>query len=351
METALQLAMKGVGKTSPNPAVGAVIVKRGRVIGRGYHKRAGGPHAEVNAIKDAGNAAGADMYVTLEPCDHSGKTPPCTDAIISTGIKRVFIGARDPNPSVSGRGIRRLRSHGIEVRSGILREDCTSINEAYNKYITTRIPFVTLKLAATIDGRIATSTGESKWITGEPARKEVHRMRSKTDGVMVGIGTVLSDDPLLTTRYVRGGVPVRIVADTNLKIPLDSRLLGEGGRVVIATTRRASLGKARELEGMGAEVLFIPAAREGVSIGKLLATLGRMEITSLLIEGGPRIAASALREGVVDKVVIFFSPRIIGGDGIPMIGRLGTKRLNDSLALKELAFRKIGKDTIAEGYL
>ena len=249
MQTAIALARKGIGKTSPNPAVGAVIVKNGRIIGKGYHKKAGRAHAEINALKQAGiKAKGAEMYITLEPCNHFGRTPPCTDVIIKAGIKKVFIGMKDPNPLVAGKGVRRLRSAGMDVEVGILEDECRGINEAYIKYITTKTPFVTLKLASTLDGKIATAAGESKWITGEDARRFAHRMRREADAVMVGIGTVLKDNPELTTRLVKGKDPIRIVVDSQLRIPVNAKVLNKKrGGIIIATTKPVKGGRIKAL--------------------------------------------------------------------------------------------------------
>ncbi|MBI3398384.1 MAG: bifunctional diaminohydroxyphosphoribosylaminopyrimidine deaminase/5-amino-6-(5-phosphoribosylamino)uracil reductase RibD [Deltaproteobacteria bacterium] len=358
MQLALSLAKQGIGKTSPNPAVGAVVVKNGRIVGKGYHKKAGFPHAEINALKQAGKKAnGAEMHITLEPCNHFGRTPPCTDAIIKSGIKKVFVGMEDPNPLVSGNGMRRLRNAGIKVRAGILEKECKEINQAYIKYITTKTPFVTLKLAATLDGKIATLSGESKWITGETARKFAHKMRAEADAVMAGIGTVLADDPELTVRLVKGENPVKIVVDSRLRIPLIAKVFNAGrGKVMIVTTRerREARGKRRKIkkiEAKGAEVWMLPSKKKEVDLTVLVKKLGKREITNLIIEGGSTLAGSAMKQGIVDKIAIFFAPKILGKEGLPMIGGLGIRRLKDAICLSRLECRKLGDDLLLEGYL
>src|SRR3989337_1597383 len=326
MGIAIVLARKGIGWTSPNPAVGAVIVKGGKIIGKGYHKRIGLCHAEINALKEAGaRTNGGEMYVTLEPCNHFGKTPPCTDAIIKAGIKKVFVGMKDPNPLVSGKGIKRLLNACMKVETGMLEEECRDINEPYIKYMKTRTPFVTLKLASTLDGKIASAAGDAKWITGDTARKHAHRMRAQADAVMVGISTVLKDNPELTTRLAMGRDPLRVVIDSRLRIPLTAKVLNlERGGIIIATTEKAYESK--------------------------INALGKREITSLMIEGGSSLAASALKEGIVDKIAIFYAPKILGREGLPMIGQLGIKILSEAVKLKDLKCRKIGEDILIEGY-
>ncbi len=362
MEAAIALAKKGVGRTSPNPAVGAVIVKNGRIVGKGYHKRAGLSHAEINALKQAGRKARrGDLYVTLEPCNHFGRTPPCTDAIIEAGIKRVFVGVKDPNPLVSGKGIRRLRNAGVKVEVGILEKECKRINEAYIKYITTKTPFVTLKLASTLDGRIATESGESKWITGEAARRFVHRMREQADAVMVGTGTVLMDNPELTVRLVKGGDPVRVVVDSGLIIPITAKVLNTGrGNVIIATTeeivkksgvRSQKNKKIKALKDKGAEVLPLPSKKGMVDLKALMEELGKRGITNLIIEGGSTLVASAIKDGIVDKVALFYAPKILGKEGLSMIGGLGIKRLSEAICLRKLQCKNIGEDILVEGYV
>lgn len=360
MDIAVNLAKKGIGKTSPNPVVGAVVVKNNKVVGKGYHKKAGLPHGEIIALNNSGTRAkGADLYVTLEPCDHYGMTPPCTQAIIRSGIKRVFIGMKDPNPIVSGRGIRKLKKNNIEVKTGILEDECEKINEPYIKYITTKKPFVILKLASTLDGMIATSSGESKWITSEKSQQYVHNMRSKTDAVIVGIGTVLKDDPFLTVRLKTKRPPtsgprqpIRIVVDSKLKIPLDANVLdAKGAKLIIAATKNAAPKKIKQVRERGAEVIIIDSKNGQVDLKKLMKELGKREITTILIEGGARLAASAIKDGIADKVLIFYAPILLGGDGIQMISSLGIKRLKDAVHLKNIQVKRIGEDVLLEGIL
>src|SRR3989338_373685 len=355
MGIALTLAKRGVGRTSPNPAVGAVLVKNDKIISKGYHKKAGFSHAEINALREAGREArGADVYATLEPCSHFGKTQPCTDAIIKAGIKKVFIGMKDPNPLVAGRGIRRLRNAGIKVEIGILENECKNINEAYRKYITTKTPFVTLKLASTLDGRIATCTGESKWITGEVARRFAHKMRAEADAVMIGIGTVLKDNPELTTRLVKGKDPVRVVVDSRLRIPISARVLNrKRGAIIVATTKYKGQKekKIKALNAKGAEVLLLPAKDGMVDLMALIKELAKREITSIMIEGGSSLAASAIKGAIVDKVAIFVAPKILGKEGLPTVGNLGIKRIKNAIRLSGLECQKLGEDILLEGYV
>ncbi|MBI5491608.1 MAG: bifunctional diaminohydroxyphosphoribosylaminopyrimidine deaminase/5-amino-6-(5-phosphoribosylamino)uracil reductase RibD [Deltaproteobacteria bacterium] len=350
MRAALRLAKKGLGRTSPNPAVGVVIVKRGRVIGKGYHRKAGLPHAEIEALGSANDVKGGTLYVTLEPCRHFGRTPPCTEAIIASGIKKVVVGAVDPNPLVRGKGIARLKKAGVAVTSGVLEDECSALNEAYNYYITTGLPFVTLKLASTLDGRIATSKGESQWITGVEARKVVHRMRSLNDAVMIGSGTALKDDPALTVRLIKGRNPIKALLDSAFKTPLSAKVFGNG-RVIVFTTRKAPKKKLENARRLGAEVIIAPSSSEGVDTGFVMKELGKREVTSVLAEGGGRLAASLLRRGLVSKAAIFLSPKFLGNDAFASVGALGLKRLKDAPALKEIKGTNIGGDILVEGYI
>lgn len=352
MRAAIKLAGKGLGKTSPNPAVGAVIVKDGRIIAKGYHKKAGLPHAEIEALRSApeGSAKGATLYVTLEPCCHFGRTPPCTDAIINSGIKRVVIGMKDPNPLVSGKGIGILKRKGIEVASGILEADCINLNRPYIKYIQTKLPFVTLKLASTLDGKIATSTGESKWITGEAARRHVHKMRSAVDAIMAGSGTIIKDDPELTVRLAKGKNPRRVILDSSFSVPLTSKVF-KGEAPIVFTTKAASAEKIEKACGLGAEVIILPKIKDGVDIKKALQELGKREITSVLVEGGGRLAASLLKNGMADKLALFLAPMLIGAEGLPSIGGLGVKALNKAIRLKSISSKMIGSDILIEGLI
>jgi diaminohydroxyphosphoribosylaminopyrimidine deaminase/5-amino-6-(5-phosphoribosylamino)uracil reductase len=349
MNRALNLAAKACGMTSPNPMVGAVIVKNGKILAQDFHKKPGTPHAEALAIKTAaGNAKGSTLYVNLEPCCHTEKrTPPCSRAIIKAGIKRVVIGMVDPNPKVSGRGIAELEHAGIEVKSGILEDKASKLNESYMKYITTGKPFVTLKVAMTLDGKIATPEGQSKWITGEKARKAVHRLRSSVDAIMTAIGTVKADDPQLTARMKGGKSPLRIVIDPGLEIPTQSRILQTPPDTLIVTGIHNS--KADRLERSGIKVLYF---REKLDLNWLLKELGQMEITSLLIEGGSSLNSHALEDRIVDKVTFFIAPMIIGGrESFPAVGGKTFKRLEETYKIKEMSAKKIGEDILIEGYI
>jgi len=355
MAQALRLAARGLGTTSPNPPVGAVIVRRGRVVGAGFHRRAGGPHAEAVALRRAGQRArGATLYVTLEPCCHLDKrTPPCVPIILASGITRTVIAARDPNPKVLGRGVTALRRAGIRVEVGVGHGEAHRLLEPYRTRVTTGRPFVTLKVAATLDGKIATAKGESRWITGPAARKAVHRLRAQSDAVLVGIGTVLTDDPSLTVRTGRTGgrAPLRIVLDPSLRIPLRAKVLTDAeAPTLIVTTKAGSAGKRAALTRRGIEVLMLPAPRGRVAWTTLLRDLGRRGVSSLLIEGGAEVNASALRERAVDRVLFFLAPTILGGrDAVSAIGGPSPPRLAHAMALKGVTVTRIGPDILVEG--
>ncbi|OGW45959.1 MAG: riboflavin biosynthesis protein RibD [Nitrospirae bacterium GWC2_57_9] len=355
LRMALRLAEKAKGRTSPNPMVGAVVVKSGRVISRGYHEKAGMPHAEAVALRKAGRAAkGATLYVTLEPCSHTNKrTPPCCPLIIQHGIRRVVVAMIDPNPHVSGDGIRKLKAAGIEVITGVLGDEAKQLNEAFVKHVTTRKPFVTLKIAQTLDGKIATASGESQWITGEQARMEGHRLRDSHDAVLVGINTVLNDDPALTTRIPRGRDPVRVIVDSNLRIPLKARVLTQrsAARTIVATVSTAKQ-KLAALETAGAEILRTKSRQGRVDLQDLMKKLGQRDIMSVLIEGGSEINSSALKAGIVDKVVLFLAPLLMRGkDSICSIGGLCPPRLNQAVRLEDLSVQFVGKDLMVTGYV
>jgi len=357
MKRALKLAEKGTGYTNPNPLVGAVIVKNGKIIGEGYHKLYGSDHAEVNAFKNATeDVRGADMYVTLEPCSHYGKTPPCANALVEKGIKRVFIGLFDPNPKVSGKGIKILRDNGIEVVTGILEEEGRKLNEIFLKYITTGLPFCIMKTAMTLDGKIATSTGDSKWITGELSRKHVHKIRHQVAGIMVGIGTVMADDPMLTTRLenLESKDPVRIIVDSTARIPLEARVLNLDSKAatIIAATEKAGKDKIKALEEKGAQVIITPVKDGGVDLNYLMKKLGEQKIDSVLLEGGSSLNFSALKYGIVDKVNAFIAPKIVGGDKAKTpVGGEGLKYMEDAILLKDIKLHKFGEDIMIEGYI
>jgi len=357
MEMALDLAEKGRGFTSPNPMVGAVVVKEGIVIGSGYHRKAGTPHAEVNAIHDAGKAArGATLYVTLEPCNHTGRTPPCTEKILQSGIQRVVVAADDPNPDVRGHGSAFLKEKGVALTRGICRDRANRLNEFFNKHITTKRPFVIAKCAATLDGRTATRTGNSKWITGETARAHVHRIRHAVDGIMVGIGTVNLDDPHLTARVPGGKTldPVRIILDSRLDISENARVfhLDSNADTLIICGCSASAEKRRRIEKKNVRVLAARERKGRIDLDSLMDRLGEMEITSLLIEGGSRVLASAFRERIVDKCALFFAPKLLGGDdGFPILKGVGPELMADCIQLDRMDIRRLGEDILIEGYV
>ncbi len=354
MKMALELARKAQGRTSPNPIVGAVVVKDGSIVGTGYHQKAGTPHAEVHALNAAGERAyGADLYVTLEPCNHFGRTPPCTEAIIQAGIKRVFVALRDPNPLVSGKGLERLRAHGIEVYEGLLEDEARKANEVFLKYIRTKLPFVALKTATSLDGKIATEKGESQWITGEEARLRGHWLRSIYDAILVGIGTVKADNPSLTCRlpHQEGRDPVRIIVDSRLTIDEEARVLNlnSSAPTLIATTTLAPVEK-RSLLQKKAEILVVGDGPR-VHLPSLLKMLGEKEITSVLVEGGGSINGSFLRENLVDKYYCFLAPKLIGGTRAPgSFGGEGFSFLNDAIELIDISLEHLGRDYLITGY-
>lgn len=351
MRIALDLAHEGEGWVNPNPLVGAIVVDDGEIVGQGYHHRFGEPHAEVFALDEAGNRAqGATMYVTLEPCSHHGKTPPCTGRIIAAGIRRVVVAVSDPNPLVNGRGIEALRASGIEVTVGVLEAEARQANEIFFKYIQTRLPFVELKLAQSMDGKIATRTGDSKWISGEESRVAVHRLRRRLAAILVGVQTVISDDPLLTVRHVTGPNPVRIVLDGQGRIPLTAKLLHDGGRTIVATATMDG-SKEKALLELGVEVWRLPKNGDLIDLHALLHRLGEAQIDSLLVEGGGDTAASFLEADLVDKVSLFIAPIIIGGrDAVPAVGGNGSGRVADALHLARVSVSHCGPDMMVVGY-
>jgi diaminohydroxyphosphoribosylaminopyrimidine deaminase/5-amino-6-(5-phosphoribosylamino)uracil reductase len=349
MRLAIREAEKGLGRTSPNPAVGAVIVKGGRVVARGHHARAGGPHAEADALARAGRGArGADLYTTLEPCDHHGRTPPCSVAILEAGIRRVFVGSQDPNPLVDGRGISRLTAGGVEVVRDVLRDECDALNAHWFRFITAHRPFVTLKAAVSLDGKLATRRGDSRWVTGPEARALVHRLRDRVDAVLVGAGTARCDDPRLTTRLPKGGGrdPLRIVLDTGLTLPGALKLFRQrsSARTIVAHAAR----RTRDL-GPNVELLRCRGAAGGVDLADLLRKLAARGVTHLLVEGGAAVHGSFLRAGLVDRVALFVAPRIVGGDGVGWVGGAGVDRMADALQLRELEVEQVGDDLLLTG--
>lgn len=357
MRRALELSIKAVGFVNPNPMVGAVIVKDNRIIGEGYHEYFGGPHAEVNAFKNAKeDVEGATMYVTLEPCSHYGKTPPCAHAIVRNKISKVVIGMIDPNPIVAGRGIEILRSNGIKVVTGIMEAEIKKINEIFIKYITEKEPFCIMKTAMTLDGKIATSSGDSKWISNEKSRLYVHQLRHKITGIMVGIGTVLKDDPELTTRREDkiSINPIRIIIDSKARIPLEAKVLkcDEKTKTIIVTTEFAQESKVEAIKQKGAEVIMIPSKNNRVDLKYLMKVLGDMGIDSILLEGGSTLNYSALEEGIVDKVITFISPKIFGGTlGKTPVGGEGIEQVKDSILLTDTEITRFNEDIMIEGYV
>lgn len=350
MKRALELARRGEGHVNPNPMVGAVIVKNGRVIGEGWHKRFGGPHAEVNAFSSLTESCeGAEMYVTLEPCAHYGKTPPCALSIVEHKIKKVYVGLMDPNPLVSGKGIEILKNAGIEVETGVMEKECAEINAVFLKYITTKTPYTVLKCAMSLDGKTACHTGDSKWISCEESRLEVQRMRSRLSGIMVGINTVLTDDPRLTCRIENGRDPYRIIADSSLKIPLDAKVIGTDGKCIVAAVR-GDKAKIDVLEKLGVRVIITPEKNGRVDLAALMKELGKLGIDSVLLEGGGTLNFSALESGIVDHITAFIAPKIIGGrDAKTPVEGSGAAKIADCIEIKNLSVRRIGSDIIAEG--
>lgn len=356
MNMALELAERGRGYTSPNPMVGSVVVKGLHVVGTGFHEYAGGPHAEVRALENAGELAkGATLYVTLEPCNHTGKTPPCTEKIIKSGVVRVVVAMRDPNPDVTGGGVQLLRKNGITVDVGVEEKQALRLNEMFVKYVKTKRPFVILKTASTLDGRIATRTGDSKWVTGESARNFVHSIRHSVDGIMVGIGTVRHDDPSLTTRLetIKGKDPIRIILDTRLTISENARMLNmeSAADTLVITGDNIQSQKKHNLEKKGVKTVESPLKDGLIDLDNLMNTLGSMGITSLLVEGGGRVAASALNSSIVDKILFFFAPKILGGDdGIPVCRGPGPEKMSDCIKVHDILIHRFDDDILIEGY-
>jgi len=360
MRLALALGRRGKGRTHPNPSVGAVVYRGNRTLGRGYTRPVGGPHAEAVAIRAAvrrfGARAvrGASMAVTLEPCCHVGRTGPCTQAIIEAGLRHVFIGHADPHREVSGRGVRLLRRGGVEVSVGVLEEECRLLNRGFLSVCERGRPFVSLKLASTLDGRIATASGESRWITGEASRVAVHRLRAHTDAILVGSETVLADDPEITARR-NGRVvhrPVRVLLDSRLRVPVSARLFrSEASRTWVLCSSKASARKRRVLAAAGARVLDVRVRGRYLDLERALSLLGRSGLTEVLVEGGGRLAAALLREGLVDEVHWFTAPKLLGGDGRPALGPLEAGSLADALALENVRVRRVGSDVHVQGHV
>ncbi|MDO4271011.1 MAG: bifunctional diaminohydroxyphosphoribosylaminopyrimidine deaminase/5-amino-6-(5-phosphoribosylamino)uracil reductase RibD [Eubacteriales bacterium] len=353
MHRALELARRGAGRVSPNPMVGCVIVKNGRVIGEGWHERCGGPHAERNALQScAEDPAGASLYVTLEPCCHWGRTPPCTDAILENRIARVVIGCLDPNPLVAGKGAERLRQAGAAVETGVLEDECRRLNEVFFHYIRHKTPFVVLKYAMTLDGKIAACTGDSRWVTGEAARAHVHQTRNRLAGVMVGVGTVLADDPLLTCRMDGGRNPVRIVCDSRARTPLDSRLIRTAREIPTVIAVAAWNDRAAALKKAGAHIALCGDRDGHTDLAELMRQLGAGGLDGILLEGGASLAFSALEAGLVRKVQAYIAPKLIGGAAAKTpVGGAGFAKMADALPLVNPAVTRLGDDFLLEGEL
>jgi len=354
LRRAITLACRGLDTVSPNPAVGAVIVKEGRVVGEGWHRRAGAPHAEALALGAAGaDAAGATLFANLEPCCHRGRTPPCVDAIIEAGIERVVACIEDPNPLVGGKGFAKLRSAGIEVDVGRLASRAERLNEVYLHCVRRRAPFVHVKAGLSMDGRIATAAGESQWITSERALRYAQRLRRRYDAILVGVGTLLADDPLLTVRVKGGGAIHRIVIDSRLRTPPDAKVFSAAaaGDILIATTENADMGRLSELRSRGAEVVVCGTRDEKVDLAQLLDILFQRGITSVMVEGGGETIAAFLEAGLVNKVTFVYAPKIIGGHrAVPAVGGRELTRLGDAVSLRDLRSFRLGPDIAIEGY-
>lgn len=352
MRRALELARNGAGHVSPNPMVGAVIVKDDRIIGEGWHEHIGGLHAERNAFKHlTEDAEGATIYVTLEPCCHWGRTPPCTEAIIEHRLSRVVVGCLDPNPLVAGKGIEILEKAGIECETGVLEDECLAINEVFFHYITTKTPFVVMKYAMTLDGKIAAFTGDSKWVTGEQARGHVQQTRKQLSSIMVGVGTVLADDPMLNCRIEQGVDPVRVIVDSTLRTPLDSQLVRTANEIpTYIACARPDKNKEAALEKAGVKILVLPNDEGRVDLKALIAELGAMQIDSVLLEGGGTLNGEFLRLGLVDKVQAYIAPKLIGGElAKSPVGGAGIPLMSEAVRLQSIEITHLGDDLLIEG--
>lgn len=349
MERALALAALARGRTSPNPLVGCVVVKDGEIVGEGYHEKAGKPHAEVMALRDAGDVSGATVYVTLEPCCHEGRTPPCVDLLMERKPKRVVAAMEDPNPKVAGRGIEALREAGVDVSVGLLEDQARHLNEAFIKYITTGMPFVIAKCGMSLDGKIATRTGDSRWVTGEESRKRVHELRNQVDAILVGSRTVMLDNPSLTTRLPQAATkdPVRVILDSSEYLSEDRKVF----RIESNAPTWIAVAEQREIEGVD-EVITIPKGPGGLDMEFLMRELARREITSVLIEGGGTTHASAFEAGIVDKVMFFIAPKIVGGrEAVSAVDGRGSETMADAVALERMMAIPVGNDILIEAYV
>ncbi|MGD6845486.1 bifunctional diaminohydroxyphosphoribosylaminopyrimidine deaminase/5-amino-6-(5-phosphoribosylamino)uracil reductase RibD [Bacillus infantis] len=346
MDLALSLARKTIGQTSPNPCVGAVVVKDGQIAGMGAHLKAGTPHAEVHAIRMADALArGAEIYVTLEPCSHHGKTPPCADLIIESGIKRVVIASIDPNPVVAGRGIAKLQAAGIEVAVGIRREEAEEINSAFFHFMRTSRPYVTIKAAASFDGKTAAKTGDSQWITSPESREDVHRLRHEHDAILTGVNTVIHDNPQLTARLPRGGKnPIRVILDSTLRIPDDASILhDQKAPVIIFTGSSYDKSKAEKIKALGTELVHL--SEEEVSAGQVLEELAKRQVLSVFVEGGSEIHASFIKGGLFQQIILYAAPKIIGGrKAVPFVGGEGISSMDQAVPLAFKSAERIGPD-------
>lgn len=354
MNLAIKLAIKAKGMTSPNPLVGALVVKDGRIIGRGFHIKAGLEHAEIIALEDAGERAkGATLYSTLEPCTHFGKTPPCVDRIIQSGVKKVIIGMIDPNPVNNGKGVRILKTHNIKVEVGFLEDKLKKINESFIKYITKRMPFVTVKVAQSLDGKIATRTGESKWITSDKSRNFSHHIRQYYDGILVGVNTILRDNPTLDAWFAKKQ-PIKIVVDSKLSIPQDANIFSAKNKVILVTLP-VSPGQEtenRKILSEKARILEVKEKAGQINLKDMIKKLAQLGITSVLVEGGGTLIGSLFDEGLVDKIMFFISPKIIGGrEAISSVMGKGVSRIDKAIKLKEMSLKRIGEDFLIEGYV
>ncbi len=357
MQLAIREAKKGLGRTSPNPCVGAVVVKDNKLIATGFHAKAGTPHAEVHALRAAGKKTkGATIYVTLEPCNHTGRTPPCTQAILASGIKRVVVGMLDPNPLVAGGGCKTLISQGLEVTQGVLADDCRRLNHPFCKHVTTGLPWVIMKAGMSLDGRLALGSGQSAWITNEQSRRQVHRLRDRVDAILVGSGTALNDDPSLTTRLPgrRGRDPLRIILDTTLRLPPTAKMLQQVSSAAtwIFCGPDVDAKRAEALVGAGAVIKQVRLSEAGqLDLGAILCELGRVQCTSVLVEGGSRVHGAFLRANLVDEVNIFVAPIFIGGDGVPLLDGLGLQKVADAPRFTTTRVRRLGSDVLIEGLI
>ncbi|MEK7369548.1 MAG: bifunctional diaminohydroxyphosphoribosylaminopyrimidine deaminase/5-amino-6-(5-phosphoribosylamino)uracil reductase RibD [Planctomycetota bacterium] len=354
MRMALGLAERGRGRVEPNPTVGAVVVKDGRVIGQGCHEYFGGAHAEVRALDEVGSASrGATLYVSLEPCAHYGKTPPCVERLIEAGLSRVVLAVMDPNPQTAGNGARKLRQAGVEVVTGVMEEEARKLNAPFFKLMTTGMPYVIVKWAMSLDGKTATRTGDSRWVSSQKSREYVHKIRSQVDAVMVGIGTVLRDDPLLTCRHPEGGRnPKRLVVDGQARLPLNSQLVRtvSEAEVLVATTDQAPAERIDRLRKAGCRLITVKNKGNRVDLTKLMKVLGKEQFTNIYVDGGSTLNASLFEEGLVDKVMVFISPRIIGGtEALQPVSGVGVDMVEDALKLKDISVTRCGEDILIEG--